>query len=197
MAEIPLFPLGSVLVPGGRMGLQIFEPRYLDLVSRSLKQDSGFGMVWLREGSEVHQPDTAIDPRFTQIGTYAKIVDWDSLPNGLLGLTIEGGRKFRLISSYQQTDLLHMAEIAWLDDEPIIPLPEHSEEMQALLVQLLQHPHIARMKMDSRVTDISTLGFLLAQFLPFTEEIKFTLLCDSDPLQRMADIMDLLEQMSG
>lgn len=179
------------------MGLQIFEPRYLDLVSHSLKQNSGFGMVWLREGSDVHQPDAAFDPRFAQIGTYAKIVDWDSLPNGLLGLTIEGERKFRMISSYQQSDLLHRAEIAWLDAEPIIPLPEHSEEMQALLAQLLEHPHIARMNMNVQAVDASTLGLLLTQFLPFTEETKFVLLSSPDPLQRMADIMELLEQISS
>ncbi|WP_101757630.1 LON peptidase substrate-binding domain-containing protein [Oceanicoccus sp. KOV_DT_Chl] len=94
MATIPLFPLGSVLFPQGRMSLQIFEPRYLDLVSRCLKDDSGFGVVWLRQGREVHKPEQAVDPRFAQVGCYATIVDWDSLPNGLLGITIEGNKNF-------------------------------------------------------------------------------------------------------
>ena len=51
--ELPLFPLSAVLLPGGRLPLQIFEPRYLDLVSHCMKTDSGFGIVRITSGHEV------------------------------------------------------------------------------------------------------------------------------------------------
>ncbi len=191
---IALFPLSTVLLPHGRIPLQVFEPRYLDLVGRSLKHDSGFGVVWLREGSEVFHSDPAFDARLAQIGTYAKIVDWDSLPNGLLGITIEGTQKFRLISSCQQKDHLHMAEIEWIEPEAFIPLPEQTEEMQGLLSQLLQHPHVLRMKLDPQVNDIATLGCLLVQLLPIPESTKFDLLAITDPQLRLQQVIELLDQ---
>ena len=197
METIPLFPLGSVLLPHGRMPLQIFEPRYLDLVSRSLKQDSGFGVVWLREGREVFQPDRApADHRLAQIGTYATIVDWDSLPNGLLGITIEGAQKFRLISSCQRSDHLHMAEIEWIEQEPKVPLPAPAEDIKGLLLQLLQHPHVVRMKHSPQLDDAAALGCLLTQLLPIAEPIKFELLTVTDPLLRLQQVMELLDQFS-
>ena len=199
METIPLFPLHTVLVPHGRLALQVFEPRYLDLVSRCLKQEhnGGFGVVWLREGSEVHSEDTESDTRLAQLGTFASIVDWDALPNRRLGLVIEGGKKFRLISSCQQSDHLHMAEVQWIEDEPIIPLPEQSEDLKVLLSQLLEHPHIERLKLSPEVQDISSLSFLLTQLLPFPEAIKFELLGLSDPLERLQVLMDMLDEISG
>ncbi|MBL4827474.1 MAG: LON peptidase substrate-binding domain-containing protein [Spongiibacteraceae bacterium] len=102
---IPLFPLSAVLLPHGRMPLQIFEPRYLDLVSECLKTDTGFGVVWLSQGSEVLTKPTqnSVNGTYANIGTYAKIVDWDKLSNGLLGITVEGEKKFRLLSSQKKS----------------------------------------------------------------------------------------------
>lgn len=196
METIPLLPLTTVLLPHGRMQLQIFEPRYLDLVSRSLKHGSGFGVVWLREGSEVFQPDGDNFVRLAQIGCYATIVDWDSLANGLLGITIDGHKKFRLISSYQQKDHLNLADIEWVGDEPVIEVPAQSEELQQLLSQLLQHPHVERMKLKPEVTDASTLGCLLCQLLPIDESIKFQMLTMNDPVARLQQIVELLDQFS-
>ncbi|MFA7553737.1 MAG: LON peptidase substrate-binding domain-containing protein [Spongiibacteraceae bacterium] len=196
METIPLFPLSAVLFPQGRMALQIFEPRYTDLVSQCLKNDTGFGVVWLREGSETFKLNTEVDPRLAQIGTYAKIVDWDSLANGLLGVTIEGSKKFRLLSSYQKENHQYMADVEWLEPEPRIPLPEQSKELQGMLLQLLEHPHIARLKLHPEVDDVASLGGLLAQLLPLAENIKFELLTVADPLLRLQHLTELLDQFS-
>jgi Lon protease-like protein len=195
METIPLFPLTTVLLPHGRMPLQIFEPRYLDLVSRCLKHNTGFGVVWLRQGSEVYRPDRQVDSRLAQIGTYARIVDWDSLANGLLGITIEGSRKFRLISSRQQSDHLHMAEVEWIEPEPCLVLPEHDREMADLLVQLLAHPHVLRLKFEPQQNDVSILGCLLTQLLPIAESIKFELLALTDPELRLQQLVEVLDQI--
>ena len=205
METIPLFPLSTVLVPHGRLALQIFEPRYVDLVSRCLKENTGFGVIWLREGSEVYRPESEYEPRLSQLGTYAHIVDWDSLPNGLLGITIEGLKKFRLLSSQQRADHLHMAEVEWIDEEPYIPLLKHSEaehseagysgEMHALLLQLLEHPHIERMKINPVVEDVARLGCLLTQLLPIAESVKFELLMEVDPMSRIHRLIDILDQL--
>ena len=194
METIPLFPLSTVLFPGGKMSLQIFEPRYLDLIGSCLKNDAGFGVVWLRQGSEMYRSGPDSDHRLAQIGTYARIVDWDSLPNGLLGVTIEGSEKYRLISSQQRNDKLHMAEVEWIEPECIISLPEYTDEMETLLAQLLDHPHIARLKLSPVIEDVAAMSHLLSQLLPIDEKIKFELLSINDPLQRMEQLMDLLDE---
>lgn len=193
---IPLFPLSSVLLPRGRTALQIFEPRYLDLVSHCLKNESGFGVVLLREGSEVMSKDHPVDTRLSSIGSFAKIVDWDSLPNGLLGVTIEGQKKFTVLSSYQEKDGLHKAEVEWIAPEPMIALPEDSDDMQLILRQLLQHPHLERLQLDTDVNDVSSLSFLLTQLIPIDERLKFELLSLTEPMVRLHQIMDVLDQFS-
>jgi Lon protease-like protein len=176
------------------MPLQIFEPRYLDLVSDCLKNDQGFGVVWLREGREVYKADAEVNPRLAQIGTYARVVDWDSLSNGLLGITIEGSRKFRLVSSFQQANHLHMAEVEWLESEPVIELTPQAIDMKVLLAQLLEHPHVERLKLSGEVNDVASLGYLLAQFLPIEEAKKFDLLASNDPVSRLELLAKLLEE---
>jgi Lon protease-like protein len=191
---IPLFPLSTVLLPYGRIGLQIFEPRYLDLVSNCLKHDAGFGVVWLREGAEAHQEGG--DHQLVQIGCYARIMDWDSLPNGLLGITIEGQEKFRVLSSFQEKNHLHKAEIEWIDQEPLMGVTEQFEEMDVLMQQLSQHPHFERLNVDSEIDDLSRLSFLLTQYLPIEEKQKFLLLSLDDPIERLQQLMVWLDEMS-
>src|ERR1700674_3946946 len=89
--EIALFPLHAVLFPGGPLPLRIFEPRYIDLVRRSLRSQSAFGVVLIDGGAE-----TGTVAATAAVGTTARIADFYSLPDGLLGITCLGVRKFKL-----------------------------------------------------------------------------------------------------
>ena len=109
--ELPLFPLSGVLLPYGRISLKIFEQRYLDLVRDSMKTASPFGIVWIRQGGEVAQRGVA-SPQLGDYGTCARIVDWDQLPNGLLGITIEGTERFDLHATQSQANGLVMGQVA-------------------------------------------------------------------------------------
>ncbi|MDE0348137.1 MAG: LON peptidase substrate-binding domain-containing protein, partial [Gammaproteobacteria bacterium] len=88
--EIPLFPLGQVLFLGGSMSLRIFEPRYVDMVSRCMREDSGFGVVLIREGRDTWAGNDAGHPDIFNIGTFARIVDFDSSQGGLFNIKIQG-----------------------------------------------------------------------------------------------------------
>jgi len=177
------------------MGLQIFEARYIDLISDCMKTNSGFGVILIREGLEVVIPEveSSINPKFAPIGTLAKIVDWDKLPNGLLGVTIEGEKKFRLLSSFQENNNLHMAEVEFLAPEQKAPLPEEAHSLDGLLNELVQHPHIAKLNIDPVIDDVSQLGSVLAQLLPIDEGIKFALLAEVDPHRRLHRLISMLE----
>ena len=83
--KIALFPLNTVLFPEGELQLRLFEPRYLDMVSNCLQTDTGFGICLIRNGQEAGVP-----AEFFPMGTYAKIIDWDQMPDGLLGITVRG-----------------------------------------------------------------------------------------------------------
>src|SRR5215467_4574263 len=106
---LPLFPLQTVLFPGGPLSLRIFEPRYLDLVRRCLKEQSPFGVVLILEGAEAG-PVTTVAP----IGTTARLVDFEALPDGLLGVVCVGERRFRVLRHWSQDDGLNAAEVEYL-----------------------------------------------------------------------------------
>lgn len=195
MHQIPLFPLQAVLFPHGRMPLQIFEPRYLDLIKDSLKNNRGFGVIWLRDGREVVGVKASPKVRLAEIGTFAEIVDWHSLDNGLLGVVIEGRRKFTINSAVQQADGLWRAEVDWIAEEPFIALSPESEELMVLLRQLLRHPQIAQLGMPEECEDVDSLTCMLCQLLPIDEATKYALLSAMDPLTRLEELMDLLASL--
>ncbi|MCR8921216.1 LON peptidase substrate-binding domain-containing protein [Dasania sp. GY-MA-18] len=194
METIPLFPLKAVLFPKGRMPLQIFEPRYLDLVKDCLKTNTGFGVAWLRQGSEVSVASQPQGTKLADVGTYASIVDWHSLENGLLVVVIEGEKKFRIQHAEQRVNELWQAEVEWIEPEPSIPIPQYSAELKNLLAQLVEHPHIASLEIDSDLNDVDSLSCVLAQLLPIDESVKYSLLT-SDSLTRIEGLMDLLAAM--
>jgi hypothetical protein len=97
-APLPLFPLHTVLFPGGPLALRIFEPRYLDMVRRCMKEHKSFGVVTIFEGAEA-----GAVARLATLGTCARIVDFDPLPDGLLGITCIGEERVRILRRWQQS----------------------------------------------------------------------------------------------
>ena len=196
MTEIPLFPLSGILLPYGYMPLQIFEQRYLDLVRSCMREDTGFGVVWIRRGSEVATKGTAW-PDLGDYGTYARIVDWDQLPNGLLGITIEGTQTFELLSAESQANGLVMGQVEMHAATEKSPMREEWQSMEDVLRSLETHPHVQRMELDIDYGDAWQVGYTLIQLLPLEEALKYELL-GADSLESMMQELDiLLNQISG
>ena len=191
--KLPLFPLNTVLFPGCVLDLQVFEARYLDMIARCMKQGSGFGVVCILEGSETGD----IEPDIAGIGCEARVSDFQKQDNGLLGIRVEGGRRFEVLNTELQRDNLLVADVHWLDEIPEQPLQEEDQDLLALLKALAEHPMVAALNMNTEVTGQQSLANQLAYLLPFAEEDKLDLLQVDDPQQRLDGIQALLEEMQG
>ena len=88
LREIPLFPLGVVLFDGGRLPLRIFEPRYLDMISERMRTNAAFGIVLIRSGVDARVGDDSPQPEIFEVGTEARVVDFNALEGGLLGIVV-------------------------------------------------------------------------------------------------------------
>ena len=190
---LPLFPLKTLLFPGCSLDLQLFEPRYLDMLTRCLKQDCGFGVVGLLGGHEVG----AAAAQFSALGCEALIRDWRQLPNGLLGIRVEGGRRFRVETTQVQADQLLQAEVHWLAPGQDLPLGSEQADLLALLATLAEHPLVAGLGLDGLVTGQQALANQLAYLLPFSLEQKLALLALPQPTEQLALIQSLLDRLQG
>ena len=191
--SLPLFPLNTVLFPGCNLDLQIFEARYLDMISRCMKQGEGFGVVCLLEGSEVGEAAG----RFSAIGCEARICDFQQRPNGLLGIRVEGGRRFRVRHAQVLPDQLTVAEVDWLEEAAEQSLGLEHADLLALLEALAEHPLIAALGMSGAVSDQAALANRLAYLLPLALEQKLQLLDLDTPQARLAQLQVWLEQLQG
>ncbi len=130
--RIALFPLGTVLFPQALLPLRIFETRYVDMIRRVMREQSGFGVVLIREGAEVG-PVGSLAP----VGTFARIVDFDAMPDGLLKIVARGERRFRIVTGDIQKDGLHLADVEWLPDESAPLADDEYPALRATLAQVL------------------------------------------------------------
>ena len=190
---LALFPLNTVLFPGCVLDLQIFEARYLDMIARCMKQGAGFGVVCILEGDEVGNAPQGL----ARVGCEALIRDFQRQDNGLLGIRVEGGRRFAVLSTELQRDQLLVAEVEWLDEIPEQPLQEEDQDLLALLRALAEHPMVAALNMNTEVAGQQSLANQLAYLLPFAESDKIELLQVDDPQQRLDGIQVLLDEIQG
>ncbi|WAB98682.1 MULTISPECIES: LON peptidase substrate-binding domain-containing protein [Pseudomonas] len=190
---LPLFPLNTVLFPGCLLDLQIFEARYLDMIGRCMKQGTGFGVVCIVEGEQVGKAP----PVVASIGCEALIRDFVQQDNGLLGIRVEGVRRFELSQTEVQKDQLLLGEVSWLAEQADSPLTDQDDDLLALLVALGEHPMVEALDMPRDVAGRQALANQLAYLLPFMEEDKLDLLAIDSPSERLAEIQRLLERIQG
>jgi Lon protease-like protein len=179
--ELALFPLKTVLFPGGLLALRIFEPRYLDMVARSLRSNNRFGVVAIRSGSEVGAADTF------DVGTTAEIVDWHQESGGMLGIRAVGRESFRVETSTRQPDGLYVGRVAMLEEPANVPLPAAHAPLATLLRNLLAHLP-AHVDASAEYGDAGWVGARLAEALPLAVPVKQSLLEIRDPLVRLERI---------
>ncbi len=180
MSELPLFPLNTVLFPDGMLPLRIFERRYVDMVGRCMREGSPFGVVLSRSGVEVGEVGETAD-----LGTDARIVDFNKLPDGLLGITCKGGRKFRILQRSQRADGLYVGDVEYLALEPKTPLPEKYRNLADVLRKVLPTLGEPYTTLEGDFADASWVGCRLAEILPLNPEDKLSLLELEDPVARL------------
>lgn len=183
---VPLFPLGAVLFPDGPLPLRIFEPRYLDMVSRCLREDGEFGVVQIRSGTDTGEVETA------SVGTLARIVDWYQGSDGILGITARGTRKFALHEMSRQPDGLYVGQIGLLDGEPALKLPGEFRPMAALLETVIDDLGRLYDAIDKRYDDAAWVGYRLAEILPMPVAEKQGCLELMDPIERLRVLRPML-----
>jgi len=195
--EMPLFPLHPVLFPGGRLPLQIFEPRYLDMVARCMRDDTPFGVVLIRQGADARLSRDAGQPDIFDVGTEARVLDFNQLSGGRLGIVVRGGSKFRVRSVREQSDHLLIGAVEILPDEPAVSIGADYQELVDILRELIKHPLIQKLGLEIRFDDARSVGWRLAELLPIEPEIKQSLLKLQWPRERLQELSRLVDKLRG
>ena len=183
---IPLFPLNAVLFPDGPLPLRIFEARYLDMISRCLREESEFGVVQICSGTDVSEVETA------GVGPLARVVDWYKGSEGILGSTARGTKKFQLYDISRQPDGLYVGEVGMLAGEPRLKLPEEFRPMAALLETVIDDLGRLYDAIDKHYDDAAWVGYRLAEILPMPSAEKQSCLELADPVERLRALRPML-----
>jgi len=184
--KIPLFPLSSIVLPGGKLPLRLFEPRYIRMVSLCMKEEIGFGVCLAKASSENSE---AMLPY--PIGTLARIVDFDQGEDGLLQITAVGVQEFRLVGYEQEADKLLMGEVELQDRPDKFAVPLEFSSLAVKLSQILDHlePHITFPDRD--LDDAEWVCNRLLELLPIDAGEKFEMLNSFDIVSRLQALDDL------
>ena len=190
---LPLFPLSSTLLPGGWLDLRIFETRYLDLIRDCGRHGTGFGVVLIREGR-----DTESDSRIHDLGCEARIIDFSTLPDGLLGIRVEGARRFRIRDSRVEANGLRVAAVDWLPAAEPRSVPTEYAVLATLLERLAEHGDAQLAAADKpRFDDADWVSWRITERLPLAEEEKQQALAQDDPHQRLQWILEQLPRFQA
>jgi len=186
--KMPLFPINAILCPHGRISLNVFETKYLDMVSHCLKNNIGFVTVMLQ--------DDGLSESFYRVGTMTKVVDFgQSTQQGILTLTAEGLFQVKLSNIEQQADGLWVSSVIPQPEENYQDLPEQYDELQVVLKALVEHPYVRELNMAINYQDCRHVGWRLTELLPLCHHQKQSLYEMHDPVLRLEKIAQKLSEL--
>jgi len=184
-SNLPLFPLNTVLFPGGRLPLRIFEQRYMDMAKACLKDGSPFGVCLIREGSEVGEPAIPAD-----VGTLARITTWDMPQLGVLQVLAVGSQRFRIRERRVAPGGLARGDVELMDADQDAAIPENCARCVKILQRVVdEQPDLLE---PPQMASASWVGSRLAELLPLPLEAKQELLELTDARARLERINALL-----
>jgi Lon protease-like protein len=201
LQSLPLFPLGTVLFPGGILPLRIFEVRYLDMIGKCRKAGAPFGVVSLVQGSEVRQPGST--ESFSTVGTLATIQELESPRPGLMIIRASGAQRFRITQRDQLKHGLWVADVEALPADMQVPIPDDLKITSTALARLIEsleqksgeHGGGAGelpMQPPWRLDDCGWVANRWCELLPLPLQLKQRLMELDNPLVRLELVSDVL-----
>lgn len=193
LEELPLFPLNTVLFPYASLQLHVFEDRYREMVRTCLEFDRPFGIVLIRSGSEVGESDPYL------VGTAVRILQVHTWDDGRMDIQVQGERRFRI----REMDDSRAYPVGYVEPvvEHEIPLADQIRAEQLLVqareeFEVLVQRYFARQDFSVQVvfpTDPVALSFTIANLLPMENLEKQRLLETTDTLERVEDLLPILQ----
>ncbi|NKC12387.1 MAG: peptidase S16 [Gammaproteobacteria bacterium] len=188
--ELPIFALNTVLCPGGHLPLRVFEPRYVDMIKRCMSAGTPFGICLIRAGHEVGDAATA-----HRTGTLAHIVDFDLLDDGLLGITAQGGERFRIEHTRVLADQLLVAVTSAIPAEQETALPSEYSHLAQIVAALLEHFGRSAVEHERNAAQATWVGYRLTEMLPMPPAKRQTMLEMEDALLRLSELDGIVRQL--
>ncbi len=193
---ITIFPLGTVLFPGGVLPLRIFEARYVDMVRECMRNSIAFGVCRITNGMEAGTPAD-----HEQIGCSARIVNFDSEANGLLNIRTIGEQRFRILERETTSAGLVKATVEWINLEEDLPIPADMRQCATVVEEVIselvetEHDPMRRVLEPPYLLDSATwVSNRLCEILPFAPHSKQLLLELNDPLQRLSIVNQVIQK---
>ena len=190
---LPLFPLRTVLFPGGFLPLKVFEQRYIEMTKACLRDERPFGVCMIVKGEEVARGDGSV-PAFADVGTLARITNFDMPDLGILHVTTEGLTRFQVREHGADASGLVIGQVTPIADEPRHPLPEMHAPLARMLELIAARIGPGNFPSDVRYDDATWVGYRLAELLPLPLSIKQRMLEVNDANVRLAALKQFLER---
>jgi hypothetical protein len=187
--DIPLFPLKTVLFPGGKLPLKVFEPRYMDMLSTCLRDKKPFGVCLILSGEEAGKPAQHADT-----GCIAEITDWDMQQQGVLDIMVLGTQRFHIEATRVEPNGLIMARAVNIAPEPPQALPTSHQVCATLLRRLIEHLGVDRFMPPLNYSDTVWVSYRLAELLPLKLSVRQNMLEMNDSKVRIEILHSFLAQ---
>lgn len=185
--QVAIFPLNTVLFPGGRLPLRIFEQRYIEMTKQCIANNRPFGVCQIKEGREIGTPAVP-----EAVGCLASIIEWDMPQLGMFELKTEGTQRFRILHSEVARNGLITATIETLPpEEPATPSSALCAEVLKAIIDQVGSVHFPA---PHHFDDASWIGYRLAEILPIDRDTRQRMLLLSDPAERLSQLEQLLNE---
>ena len=191
----PLFPLTINVLPGAFLPLQIFAPRYIDMVRRSLSNSEGFSIVLSKQENTYEESENL---PYHNIATYVEIVDFDQLDNGLLGITVQGKQKIVIEDTWKQEDELIIGKVKKVreNDDDLSKDPVYVD-LWNMVKEITNHPEIKKLNLELNLESSISVGYILASVLPLRPQEKQTILEFEDPRDKLDYLKEIIKRLGG
>ncbi|HEY9098139.1 MAG TPA: LON peptidase substrate-binding domain-containing protein [Thiobacillus sp.] len=188
-STLPLFPLNTIVFPGGKLPLRIFEQRYLDMIKQAIAHDTPFGICGIQEGAETGAPAIPYE-----VGTVMRVTDWDMPETGILQIETIALDRFVIRSTHAEPDGLLVGQVESVSVEPAVPVPDDLELSVEILRHIISEYNDAYFPEPHELNNAVWVGYRLSEVLPLTLSIKQSLLEMNDSVTRLRILTEFLKK---